>query len=56
MTGFNAQPRGIAQGGGVFTPPALRSRGYARAAVAGSLKRVVVTVPRSGTELPSPAP
>jgi predicted GNAT family acetyltransferase len=38
MTGFNAVARGIAQVGGVYTPPALRSRGYARAAVAASLK------------------
>jgi ribosomal protein S18 acetylase RimI-like enzyme len=38
MTGFNAQARGIVQVGGVYTPPPLRSRGYARAAVAGSLK------------------
>jgi predicted GNAT family acetyltransferase len=38
MTGFNAQARGIVQVGGVYTPPALRSRSYARAAVAASLK------------------
>ena len=38
MTGFNAMARGIAQVGGVYTPPALRGRGYARAAVAASLK------------------
>jgi RimJ/RimL family protein N-acetyltransferase len=38
MTGFNAQARGVAQVGGVFTPPALRGRGYARAAVAASLE------------------
>lgn len=37
MTGFNAEARGIAQVGGVFTPPAARGRGYARAAVAASL-------------------
>lgn len=37
MTGFNAETRGIVQVGGVFTPPALRGRGYARAAVAASL-------------------
>lgn len=38
MTGFNAEARGVAQVGGVFTPPAQRARGYARAAVAGSLR------------------
>ena len=38
MTGFNAQARGIVQVGGVFTPESRRGRGYARAAVAGSLK------------------
>ena len=37
MTTFNASARGVVQVGGVYTPPALRSRGYARAAVAGSL-------------------
>lgn len=37
MSGFNAETRGIVQVGGVFTPPALRGRGYARAAVAASL-------------------
>lgn len=34
---FNAQLPDCVQIGGVFTPPALRSRGYARAVVAGSL-------------------
>jgi RimJ/RimL family protein N-acetyltransferase len=34
MTGFNAVLPEIVQIGGVFTPPALRSRGYARLAVA----------------------
>jgi predicted GNAT family acetyltransferase len=38
MTGFNAETRGIAQVGGVFTPPERRGRGYGRAAVAGSLE------------------
>lgn len=38
MTGFNSEARGIAQVGGVFTPPALRGRGYARSAVAASLQ------------------
>jgi len=38
MTGFNAEARGIAQVGGVYTPPERRGRGYARAAVAGSLE------------------
>lgn len=36
-TGFNTRTRGIAQVGGVWTPPELRSRGYGRAVVAGSL-------------------
>ncbi|WP_296422617.1 GNAT family N-acetyltransferase [Yoonia sp.] len=34
MTGFNGAFRDIVQVGGVFTPPELRSRGYARIAVA----------------------
>lgn len=34
---FNARVPDIVQVGGVWTPPALRGRGYARAAVAGSL-------------------
>lgn len=34
MTGFNATLPEIVQIGGVFTPPALRGRGYARTAVA----------------------
>ncbi|RYZ07453.1 MAG: GNAT family N-acetyltransferase [Myxococcales bacterium] len=38
MTGFNSETRGNVQVGGVFTPPALRGRGYARAAVAASLQ------------------
>jgi predicted GNAT family acetyltransferase len=38
MTGFNSEARGVAQVGGVFTPPALRRRGYARSAVAASLQ------------------
>jgi RimJ/RimL family protein N-acetyltransferase len=36
-TGFNARVPGVVQVGGVYTPPELRSRGFARAAVAGSL-------------------
>jgi RimJ/RimL family protein N-acetyltransferase len=48
MTGFNAETRGIVQVGGVFTPPALRGRGYARAAVAASLQLARARgVPRS---------
>lgn len=39
LTGFNAVARGIVQVGGVYTPPELRSRGYARAAVGASLAR-----------------
>ena len=38
MTGFSAEARGIVQVGGVFAPPELRGRGYARAAVAASLE------------------
>lgn len=34
---YNAQTPACVQIGGVWTPPSLRSRGYARAAVAGSL-------------------
>jgi predicted GNAT family acetyltransferase len=34
---FNAQLPEIVQVGGVYTPPSLRGRGYARAVVAGSL-------------------
>ena len=37
FTAFNARLPDVVQIGGVFTPPSLRSRGYARAAVAGSL-------------------
>jgi len=37
MSGFNATAPGCVQIGGVFTPPALRRRGFARACVAGSL-------------------
>lgn len=37
FSGFNARLPEVVQVGGVFTPPALRGRGYARAAVAGSL-------------------
>ncbi|MFL5357544.1 GNAT family N-acetyltransferase [Archangium sp.] len=38
LTAFNARLREVVQVGGVFTPPVLRGRGYARAAVAGSLR------------------
>jgi RimJ/RimL family protein N-acetyltransferase len=37
MSGFNLAIREAVQVGGVFTPPELRGRGYARAAVAASL-------------------
>lgn len=37
MTAFNANARGVVLVGGVYTPNELRGRGYARAAVAGSL-------------------
>ncbi len=40
MTGFNAGINGVVQIGGVWTPMALRKRGYARAAVAGQLSIV----------------
>jgi GNAT superfamily N-acetyltransferase len=36
-TAFNARTRGVVQVGGVYTPPAHRRNGYARAAVAASL-------------------
>jgi len=36
---YNAQTPGCVQIGGVWTPPALRGRGYARAVVAGALLR-----------------
>jgi predicted GNAT family acetyltransferase len=36
-TGFNAATAEVAQVGGVYTPPALRARKYARCAVAASL-------------------
>jgi RimJ/RimL family protein N-acetyltransferase len=41
LTAFNARLPEIVQVGGVYTPPSLRSRGYARAAVAGSLRTVL---------------
>ncbi len=37
VSAFNARLPGIVQVGGVWTPPGLRGRGYARCAVAGSL-------------------
>jgi GNAT superfamily N-acetyltransferase len=37
LSGFNATIPGMVQLGGIYTPPALRGRGYAKAAVAGSL-------------------
>jgi predicted GNAT family acetyltransferase len=41
FSGFNARLPDVVQIGGVFTPPALRSRGWARAAVASQLAAVV---------------
>jgi RimJ/RimL family protein N-acetyltransferase len=41
LTAFNARVPEIVQVGGVYTPPPLRGRGYARAAVAGSLRTVL---------------
>lgn len=40
FSGFNARLPEVVQVGGVFTPPALRGRGFARAVVAGSLLAV----------------
>lgn len=40
FSGFNARLPDSVQVGGVYTPPALRGRGYARCAVAGSLLSV----------------
>ena len=40
MTGFNVRLPGIVQIGGVYTPPDLRNRGYARTAVALHLAEV----------------
>ena len=41
FSGFNARLPDVVQIGGVFTPPALRSRGWGRAAVASQLAAVV---------------
>lgn len=38
VTSFNASTHRVVQVGGVYTPPVFRGRGYARAAVAGSLR------------------
>jgi RimJ/RimL family protein N-acetyltransferase len=43
FSAFNAWLPDVVQIGGVYTPPALRSRGYARAAVAGSLAAVAAS-------------
>ena len=40
FSGFNARLPDVVQIGGVFTPPSLRSRGWARAAVASQLAAV----------------
>jgi GNAT superfamily N-acetyltransferase len=37
LSGFNAALPDMVQLGGIYTPPSLRGRGYAKAAVAGSL-------------------
>ncbi len=42
MTGFNATLPEIVQVGGVYTPPALRGRGYARVALALHLTEVAI--------------
>jgi predicted GNAT family acetyltransferase len=41
FSGFNARLPDVVQIGGVFTPPAFRSHGWARAAVAGQLAAAV---------------
>lgn len=48
MAAFNARIAEAAQIGGVYTPPALRSRGYARCAVAGALLAVRASEVRRG--------
>jgi RimJ/RimL family protein N-acetyltransferase len=55
MTGFNAQIPRVAQVGGVYTPDALRGRGYARCAVAGSLIGARGEVDRAILFTPNPA-
>lgn len=45
MTAFNARIAEVVQVGGVFTPPELRGRGYARAVVAGQL--LLANAPRA---------
>jgi predicted GNAT family acetyltransferase len=46
LAGFNATLPDIVQLGGIYTPPALRGRGYAKAAVAGALQ---VAIERGAT-------
>jgi predicted GNAT family acetyltransferase len=48
MAAFNARVAEAAQIGGVYTPPDLRSRGYARSAVAGALLAVRASSVRRG--------
>jgi RimJ/RimL family protein N-acetyltransferase len=48
MAAFNARVAEAAQIGGVYTPPGLRSRGYARCAVAGALLAVRASSVRRG--------
>jgi len=42
-TGFNARLPDMVQVGGVYTPPELRGRGYARCVVAGALQSALST-------------
>jgi GNAT superfamily N-acetyltransferase len=56
LTGFNARLPKIVQVGGVYTPPDLRSRGYARTAVALHLSEARATgVPRAVLFAATPA-
>jgi ribosomal protein S18 acetylase RimI-like enzyme len=47
LSAFNARLPEVVQVGGVYTPPSLRSRGYARAVVAGSLRMAIAEGARS---------
>lgn len=56
LTGFNAEVDGIVQIGGVYTPPDLRGRGYARRAVALHLAEARVRGARHATLFASGEP
>ncbi|HEX8438300.1 GNAT family N-acetyltransferase [Archangium sp.] len=47
LSAFNARLPEVVQVGGVYTPPALRGRGHARAVVAGSLRMALAEGARS---------